>query len=304
MAEERLIDDDKDKKYKIKINADGEEELIVEESEEGEAEPEEVMFVSPEEKEDDGGEEALLTPEQLAAKREQEERERAEKLKKQEELLSKARADVAVNKFATALEYLEKAEEIYDENGEIYALRIRAYTRKFTDFSQVTVAAESADDLKEYASDELKQGILKTAAPELEKNIADLRGRVSNMNKQNEEKKAERAVKFIKDRNIALIVFACIMGALIVFGALTGYFASVIYTVSNGLYLGLTIAFGALSFIALIAAAFAARRINITCRRVNMNKRNTSTQLGRDLLSEQAKLKAFIAIYSALKGEE
>ncbi|MDE7087838.1 MAG: hypothetical protein K2O67_06570, partial [Clostridia bacterium] len=81
-------------------------------------------------------------------------------------------------------------------------------------------------------------------------------------------------------------------------------FASVMYTVSNGLYLGLTIGFGVAAFITLIAAAFAARRINITCRRVKMNKRNTSTQLGRDLLAEQAKLKAFIAVYSALKGEK
>ena len=29
MAEERLIDDDKDRKYKIRVNEDGEEELII-----------------------------------------------------------------------------------------------------------------------------------------------------------------------------------------------------------------------------------------------------------------------------------
>ena len=38
MAEERLIDEDKDKKYRIKINADGEEELVIEG---GEQQPEE-----------------------------------------------------------------------------------------------------------------------------------------------------------------------------------------------------------------------------------------------------------------------
>ena len=42
MAEERLIDDDKDKKYKIRKNEKGEDELYLsEESEEGE---EEVTF--------------------------------------------------------------------------------------------------------------------------------------------------------------------------------------------------------------------------------------------------------------------
>ncbi|MDE6076049.1 MAG: hypothetical protein K2G26_06400, partial [Clostridia bacterium] len=81
------------------------------------------------------------------------------------------------------------------------------------------------------------------------------------------------------------------------------YFGSVIYSVSTGTYLILTCVFGGLTFIALIALAFAARYLNITCRRVRLNKRNTSTQLGRDLLAEQAKLKALIAVYAVLKGE-
>ena len=34
MAEERLIDDDKDKKYKIRKNADGEDELYIDDTEE------------------------------------------------------------------------------------------------------------------------------------------------------------------------------------------------------------------------------------------------------------------------------
>ena len=65
MAEERLIDDDKDRKYKIRINEYGEEELIIDESAEEEAESEIPVFEIPEDGEDDE-EAALLTPEQLA----------------------------------------------------------------------------------------------------------------------------------------------------------------------------------------------------------------------------------------------
>ena len=66
MAEERLIDDDKDKKYKIRKNADGEDELYIDDTEE-ETVQEEVNFLVPEAEEDDE-EAAVMTPEQLAAR--------------------------------------------------------------------------------------------------------------------------------------------------------------------------------------------------------------------------------------------
>ena len=300
MAEERLIDADKDKKYRIIKNADGEDELVVDEGAVPEETVEEVVFDVPEVTEDNE-EEAVMTPEQLAVKREREKREQEERDKERDGLLSDAQKEILLYRYATALEYLEKAGAIDDECGEVYALRTVAYTKDFTDFSQVVAAAENADGLKEYASAESKEALLAKGKSALEENIAQLRATVSEMNEANESKKAERAVKFTKDRNTALIIFAVMAACLCTFGALTGYFASIMYSVSNGLYIGLTIAFGVLTFIALIATAFAARRLNITSRRIRLNKRNSSTQLGRDLLKEQAKLKAFIAIYSALK---
>ena len=303
MAEERLIDEDKDRKYRIKVNADGEEELVVDGEEEQSPVEEEVTF-EVEELTEDNEEEAGMTPEQLAAKREREEAERAERQRKVKELLDKAESDIKLNKFATALEYLEKAEETDGENGEVHALKLVAYTRNFTDFSQVVAAAEGADDVKEYTSAERKAEMLKKASAPLEANIAESRAKVAQMHEENENKKAERAVRFLKDRKTAIIIFAALGAMFAVFGALTGYFASVIYSVSTGTYLILTCVFGGLTFIAMVALAFAARYLNITCRRVRLNKRNTSTQLGRDLLTEQANLKALLAVYSALKGEQ
>lgn len=303
MAEERLIDTDKDKKYKIRVNADGEEELVVEgDSAETKTEVEEVMFAVDEPAEDD--EEAVnLTPEQLAEKRAREEQERKERQEKVDGLLKKAKSECSLYRYATALERIAEAEVLDGKNGEAQALKLVAYTRGFTDFSQITTAAEGLDDFKELVSAERKEELLNTAAPSIDAAVAEMRAKITTMNEENEKKKAERAVKFEKDKKTSLIIFACILGAFCVFGALTGYFASIIYTVSTGAYLTVTIVFGILTFLALVALAFSARRLNITARRVNRNKRNTSTQLGRDLLAEQSRLKALLAVYSALKGE-
>lgn len=306
MAEERLIDADKDKKYRIKINDDGEEELVVEDGAEGEesGQPayEEVMFAVPEEVEevDENG----LTPAQLEEKRRREEAERAERQERVEELLKKAKSESLLYRFASVLEYSEKAEELDNENGEAQALKLVAYTRNFTDYSQIVPAADGADKLAAYTSGERKAELFKSAQPSLESEIAKLRATVSAMNKENEEKKAERAVRFKRDRNIAIGVFCALFAVFAVFVALAGYYGSIIYTVPTNKYLVITCVFAGAALLELFALAFAARQLNITCRRVRLNKKNTTTQLGRDLLSEQVKLKAFIAVYSALKGEK
>ncbi len=304
MAEERLIDRDKDKKYRIKVNENGEEELVVEEDGDGgESVIEEVMFAAPEELEEVGGEVAL-TPEQLEEQRRREEEERAERQRQVDELLAKAKSESLLYRYSTALEYIEKAEELDGENGEAKALKLIAYTRNFTDYSQIVTASAVAEKLSAHTSDERKAELLKVAQPSLEGEIAKLRSTVSEMNRENEEKKAERAVRFKRDRNIAIGAFCAIAAVLIVFVALAGYYSTLIFTVPDNKYLIITCVFAGASFLELIAGAFAARYLNTTCRRVRLNKRNTTTQLGRDLLAEQAKLKAFIAVYSALKGEK
>lgn len=303
MAEERLIDDDKDKKYRIKINADGEEELVINEDAEEQAENvEEVAFEAPEQEENDE-EAAVMTPEQYAAKLEQERIKREEQQAEARGLVEKAEADCKAEKFATALEYLEQAEEIDETNGDIYALRMRVYTRDFTDYTQVEEAAESAEGVKQYASAEVKREIANKASAVLDENIAALRGKVTTLNKQNEEKKAERAVRFKADRKKAVIIFSVVFIAFVAASVLCGYFASIIYTVSTGKYLVLTCVFAGIAFLLLIVLAFTARFLNIACRRVRLNNRNTSTSLGRELLENQAKLKAFIEIRDSLKAE-
>lgn len=303
MAEERLIDADKDKKYRIKVNENGEEELVVEDGG-GAEEPayEEVMFAAPEDEpaSSEGGE----TPEEIAERRRREEKERAERQEKVEELIKKAKSESLLYRYSTALECLEKAEALDGENGEIHALRLIAYTRNFTDYSQIAAASSQIDKFKEYTPSERKAELLETAQASIEEEISKQRATVGTLNKENEEKKAERAVRFNRDRNIAIGIFCTLAAVLIVLVALAGYYSTLIFSVPTNKYLVITCVFAGLAVLELIAAAFAARRLNITCRRVRLNKRNTTTQLGRELLAEQTKLKALVAVYSALKGEK
>lgn len=300
MAEERLIDTDKDKKYRIRKNADGEDELYIDES--GEAgDVEEVAFDVPDETETDD-DISVYTPEQLEAIRKQEEQERAEREAALNGFIANARKDCAENKFATAADYLEKAAEIDPENGEIYALRLVAYTRNFTDYSQIIVAEEFCDEVESYTSAETKAELFKISSTGLEDNIKKLRARVSELNEENEKHKAERALKFVADRNRALVIFCLLFAAFAVFTGLAIYYATVIHAVPDNSNLIKAIVLAALAAVAFICTVFSARGLITAYRRVRLNKRNTATKLGRELLSEQARLKAFVSVYKALKG--
>ena len=303
MAEERLIDEDKDRKYRLKINEDGEQELVKDDGEQGGKEQgsfEEVAFDAPENYEID--EDAVsMTPEQYALKLEQNKKEREEKREKANGLTKKAEEDVKKGRYSTALEYLAQAEELDDENGNIYALRMRVYTRDFTDYTQIAQAAESAAGAKKYTTAEVKEGLYKKAGASLEQNIASLRAKVKSLNEENESKKAERAVKFKADLNKALIIFCCVFASFVVFASLGGYFASIIYNVSTNRNLIIACVFAGVALIALLGSAYAGRNLVGAVRRLKVNNKNTSTSLGRELLERQAELKAFIDVRDSLK---
>ncbi len=296
MAEERLIDEDKDKNYRLNDGKDGE--TSSGDGGDNNEPAEDIAFVADEEQDEEA---ALLTPEQYAIKREREQKEREERCARARALVQDAVNDCKEEKFATALEFLEEAEELDESCGEIYSSRVRAYTRNFTDYSSVAKAAESAEGIKQYCSPQEKREIADKTGDEIEKNVAALRKEVASLNKENEEKKAERAVKFKRDMTISAVVFGGEFLILIAFFVLSLYFADIMYTVPTGLYIVLTCVFGALAFVALIFSVFGARSLVIACRRVKMNNRNTSTSLGRELLEKQAKLKAFLSLRDAIK---
>ncbi len=296
MAEERLIDRDKDKKYRIRKNADGEDELFIDEGEDEDNLEEVTFVVEGESAEGQGGE--VDYPEAQGGYAEEEEQRKREV----NALIESARQECAEQRYATAVDYLEKAAEIDHDNGEIYALRLVAYTRDFSDYSRVIVAQEYCDKVKNYTSAQTKAEMLKRASQGLEENIEKLTACVSELNEQNERFKAERAKKFIADRNKASIIYSLQLVVIAVFAALAIYFFANMYSVRGNTNLILAIVFTAISVVLLLVSAFFLRKLLTSCRRVRLNRRNSATQLGRDLLARQAELNAFIAIYNALKG--
>lgn len=299
MAEERLIDDDKDRKYKIRKNADGEDELVIDDTPD-EEEPEIPVFAVPEFDGDDE-EAAVLTPEQLAERqrqREEEERRRAEKLAA---LLDEARAKIADGNFESALFAINQAAELKENDGEIYCLKLRILSRNFNDYTAVAECAEAADGVREYASAEQKEGLKKLASG-LKKRIDETGARAKTLKEENEAKKAERREVFAAERSRAVKRLLAAGVPFIVFLVLAISFASVIFAMENGAFVIATIVFAALAVIAFIFTAVMLHGFWGAQRNYSLNEKDKSTKLGRQYLEVKAELEKLENIYSALEN--
>ena len=87
-----------------------------------------------------------------------------------------------------------------------------------------------------------------------------------------------------------------------VFAGVAVYCYLNIHSVTTNEYLIAAIALTAVAAVALVALCVVLRRLLTACRRVRLNSKDSSTELGRNLLANQADLDAFTAIYEALKG--
>lgn len=297
MAEERLIDTDKDKKYRIRKNADGEDELYIDDGA-AEEQVEEVTFMVDEQP----LEESEASADGLAQGDEESEEAKKQNALKAAELIESARKECEKGWYASAVESLEKAIELDSENGEIYALEIVAYTRNFTDYSRVKEAKEYVGELKKYTAKETKQELFTKSNESLQDNIKALSKKVEKLKKENDEQKEIRAKKFIADRNKAIIFISVSLAVFAVFFGLSTYFFLNVHSIQSNTNLILAIVFTSLEFIALVFTAIILRQLLTACRRVRLNKKNTATKLGRELLANQAELAAFNSIYNALKG--
>jgi F0F1-type ATP synthase assembly protein I len=301
MAEERLMDDDKDKKYRFKTNENGEQELVIDDPQDEEvAEEPAAEFEVPEVLEDDE-EAAVMTPEQLKEKKRLEEKERAEREEKINSLIQCASDDAAQNKFSTALESILEAEKLAPEDSRVHAAKLTIYTKNFTEYENLDNAVEVAGDVKKYVSAEDKAKLCAVAAKGFTKKIAELSADVDKLTEENEGKKKERAVKFDADKKRTLKHFVAGAIPFVILLGLTIGFGLFMFAAESGIYLILTIVFGSLAFVNLVVLAFLGRALHIAARRVRLNKKNTSTKLGRQLIAEEKQLGQLQAIYSAIK---
>lgn len=291
MAEERLIDDDlnKDKKYRIRKNADGEDELYIDDSVQEEIEDfEAVSFDVPEFAEGEGE----LTPEQIAIA-EQEKKSRVERIRGALSVnLEKAHGKLADEDFDGALESAEAALQIDPTSGVAWSLKLKSLTKNFTDFERADDCIETASNVAQFCNDEQKSELAEQALP-LENKIMQLEEQAAAMHVEVEGKKAERRVKFLADRNKAVKWF-CITGVpFVAFLAVAIAFASVMFARKDGVNIIVTIVFASLAAIFFIATLFTAHKMWAAMKKLSLNEKNKSTQLGRDyekLLSDIKKL--------------
>lgn len=292
MAEERLIDDDKDRKYRLRKNENGEEEL--------------VMIDPEEEDEDDLPLYSVITDEDDGFTEEEREEKNAERqqsiLRKAEELKASAREKLASGDFEGAKLSLAQAAEITEYDGELYFLQLKALTSGMTDFSDLQTVAEVSEGVKEYSSDEQKQELDALSGP-LTAEIKQLSERRDALGDENERGKAERRETFAKAWKRSVIILICTMAPFAVFAVLAIVFASMIYNDKNGLYIVPTIVFAALAAATFVINLFTFHRFIEANRKVRLNERDSSTQVGRHFLACSEQLDNLNKIYSSFKND-
>lgn len=293
MAEERLIDDDLDKnrKYKIRKNADGEDELYIDESANVGEEFETVGFEIPEFATDDD-EVAIMTPEQFEAMRRAKQEEEERKRRAVESYIEKAVEKLAEPDYESALYLLNSAEEIDGTCGTVHRLKLSTLSRNFTDYTMLDDCVDTAKNVAAYCTDEQKAELSEMSAP-LQQRIVGLEEKAAALHVEVESKKSERRETFIAERKRSIIWFSVTGVPFLVFLVLAIGFSTVMFAAKDGTNLILTIVFAALTLVCFIASVFTARRMWAAMQRVSLNEKNSSTKLGREyenLISDVKKL--------------
>lgn len=303
MAEERLIDDDlnKDKKYRIRKNAAGEDELYIDETPDGEDDTlDAVLFEVPELSEDDE-DAAVLTPEQLAAREDARRREEEQKRLIAEECLAKAGELYAQGDFDGAMYNLNTAENTVGKNGEIISLKTKVVTRGFTDFSRYDDCAACADAVYFCCTPEQKAELLSLSAP-LESEINKLEEKAAELHAEVETKKSERRAVFGKERAKSVKWFSFTVVPFIACLIVAIAYGSVMFAKQDGTNLIVAIVFAALALVFFVATLISSHKMWSAMRKYSLNEKNSSTRIGREyesLISDVKKLKNLL---SAIKS--
>ena len=299
MAEERLIDDDlnKDKKYRIRKNADGEDELYIDDTVEEEAPDLEAISFSVPEFSDGDGE---LTPDQIAAA-EEEMQVRAERIKSALSVnLEKAQAKLAEEDFDGALNFAEAALQISPSSGVACAIKLKALTKNFADFECTDDCTAAAEMVAANCNAEQKAELAELSAP-LENRIMRMEEQAAAMHVEVEEKKSERRKVFLEDRKksvkwfsfTAVPFFACLVIAIA--------FASVMFAREDGTNLILAIIFAGLAALFFIATLVTSHKMWGDMKKLSLNEKNSSTQLGRDYESMLSDIKKLNTVLHSFK---
>lgn len=294
MAEERLIDEDKDRKYRIRINENGEEELVIIDTEEEEEEVPEYSVVT-----DNDGE---LSPEEQEERDKQREKQIEARKNKVSALKHEGKVKMEKGDFEGAQYAFLQASYLTEYDGELYYLQLLASSRNMSDFIELDKCLAAAEGVNEYATDEQKMELLQKAEP-LKKRIAEFTEKTEKLNEENESGKAERREVFLSQRSRSALFLACAGIPFVVLLVLSIFFVS--KTVANGemLFIALTVTFGVLALAALAVTLVALNRFWTANRKVKLNEKNSSTRIGREYESCQEELEKLKNIYSAFSND-
>lgn len=300
MAEERIIDDDldKNKKFKIRKNEDGEDELYFDGEEQSEYGAEFYEIPAFSGGGEDGGSD-ILTPDQLAA------REEARRLAEEnnrlyvEGCIKKAEGQLGCGDFESALYSLNSAQNSDDRCGRIYALKLRALTRNFSDYTVLDECVACSEGIRHYCTEEQKEE-LNSQSQSLKKRLEALEEKAAGLHTEVESKKSERRAVFSKSRNGAIKLFTFTAVPFLVCLILTLSFGSVMFAKQNGTNLILTVVFGVLAAILFVVSLITFNKLWTAMRKYSLNEQNSSTRAGREyeeLLSEIKKLKTVLSSF-------
>lgn len=292
MAEERLIDDDKDRKYRIRKNENGEEELVIIDDEEQDEEELPVFGVVTDDEE-------KLSEEQLAEKT-AEKRDRA--LKKAEELKAAAREKIADGDFESAQYCLSEASELTEYDGELYYLQLKAYSRGMTNFLELQKCADAAEGVKEY-SDSAQKEELKSLSEPLKARIGEFEEKCKKIGEENERGKEERRETFAKGARNSFVIFACTSVPFVALFAIAVVFASKMFSDLSDSYVVLTIVFAVLAAVSFFALLFTFKRFLSAKRKVRLNESDSATKIGREFISCSEELATLKKIYQSLEND-
>lgn len=301
MAEERLIDEDKDRKYRIRKNAEGEEELEIIDPEAQMEKFEEAYnhFEVPEFEEDD--EEAVsMTPEQLYLARKKREAAQEETAARAAALYEKACALKAEGQDEYALVTLDTAQKTCADEWRIYPMKLELISASFKDFSKLDECVQLAAELAARVPEKERAEFSRKHSKAVEAELSAARAECEQIGAKNEEGKAERRQKFKEQRKTAFIRLLYAAVPFIVFLILGIGFSTIYNADVHGLYLILTIVFFVLAAPALIACIVLARPLAKAINRLRVNESNRSTAIGRQYTECVARAEKLNKLYSAV----
>ncbi len=300
MSEIRLTDDDKDRKYRIRINEKGEEELEILQPEEQPEEEEELLDFQTdyEDGEEENSEETLAL--MRAAKEEQARLAREEA----QSFIAKAKERIQEGDTEFALVALDSAQKSWDEEWEIYTLKLELLTKNFTDFSRIDECVTLEDEDKKFVPDDVKEELRGKYASTIKEKLNEQQKMVAGIRAENEEKKSDRRVKFKRQRNIALrnFMFAFIPFILIL-GAAIG-FNSVMMSDREGTLAVVTIVLYSLAAVLFIVSIVLLRPLMRALNRLSRNEKNTSTAIGRTYIEGNSFAEDLNTLYAMIMYSE